>query len=225
MSEIWSNPLFGVLLTVFSFYIGGQVSKKIKSPIANPLLIAMVICVLVMKVLHISYDDYMEGAQFVSMFLVPVTAMLGLSIYRQRAVLKEQFFPIVIGCLLGSILSMGSTVILCRMLVMHEEMIYSLLPKFVTTAIALDVSEQLGGLKSITMMAVIICGTVGAIIHPFLIKLFRLKDPVATGVAFGTASHAIGTAKALEIGEVEGAVSGVAMGVAGICTVIIALFL
>ena len=135
MSEIWSNPLFGVLLTVFSFYIGGQVSKKIKSPIANPLLIAMVICVLVMKVLHISYDDYMEGAQFVSMFLVPVTAMLGLSIYRQRAVLKEQFFPIVIGCLLGSILSMGSTVILCRMLVMHEEMIYSLLPKSVTTAI------------------------------------------------------------------------------------------
>ena len=111
------------------------------------------------------------------------------------------------------------------MLVMHEEMIYSLLPKSVTTAIALDVSEQLGGLKSITMMAVIICGTVGAIIHPFLIKLFRLKDPVATGVAFGTASHAIGTAKALEIGEVEGAVSGVAMGVAGICTVIIALFL
>ena len=225
MSEIWSNPLFGVLLTVFSFYIGGQVSKKIKSPIANPLLIAMVICVLVMKVLHISYDDYMEGAQFISLFLVPATAILGLSIYRQREVLKEQFLPIVIGCLCGSLLSMGSTVILCKMLALHSEMLYSLIPKSVTTAIALDVSEQLGGLRSITMMAVIICGTGGAIIHPVIIRLLKLKDPVATGVAFGTASHAIGTSKALEIGEVEGAVSGVAMGVAGICTVIIALFL
>ena len=167
----------------------------------------------------------MEGAQFVSLFLVPVTAMLGLSIYRQKKVLKEQFFPIVIGCLVGSLLSMGSTVILCRMLLLNNEIMSSLLPKSVTTAIALDLSDQLGGLRSVTLMAVIICGIGGAIIHPVVIKLLRLKDPVAIGVAFGTASHAIGTAKALEIGEVEGAVSGVAMGVAGICTVIIALFL
>lgn len=225
MNSICTNPLFGIFLTVVSFYIGSKTAKKVKSPIANPLLIAMVICVAVMKILHISYEDYMEGAQFISMFLVPATAVLGLSIYRQRNVLKEQFLPIVTGCFVGSLLSMGSTVLLCRMLALHGDLLYSLLPKSVTTAIALDISEQLGGLKSITMMAVIICGTGGAIIHPFVIKLLKLKDPVATGVAFGTASHAIGTAKALEMGEVEGAVSGVAMGVAGICTVIIALFL
>ena len=167
----------------------------------------------------------MKGAQYVTFFLVPVTAMLGLSIYRQRKVLKEEFFPIVIGCLGGSLLSMGSTVVLCRMLALHSEMLYSLLPKSVTTAIAIDVSSQLGGLKSVTMMAVVICGTAGAILHPIIIRALRLKDPVAIGVAFGTASHAVGTAKALEIGEVEGAVSGVAMGVAGICTVMIALFI
>ena len=167
----------------------------------------------------------MKGAQYVTFFLVPVTAMLGLSIYRQRKVLKEEFFPIVIGCLGGSLLSMGSTVILCRMLALHSEMLYSLLPKSVTTAIAIDVSSQLGGLESVTMMAVVICGTAGAILHPIIIRALRLKDPVAIGVAFGTASHAVGTAKALEIGEVEGAVSGVAMGVAGICTVMIALFI
>lgn len=224
-SALWSNPLFGVLLTVLSFYIGTQIAKRVKSPLANPLLIAMILCVLVLKGPNISYEDYMEGAQFISMFLVPVTAVLGLSIYRQRRILKEQFFPIVIGCLAGSLLSMGSTVVLCRMLALHSDILYSLLPKSVTTAIALDVSEQLGGFRSITMMAVIICGTGGAIIHPLIIKLLRLKDPVAIGVAFGTASHAIGTSKALEMGEVEGAVSGVAMGVAGICTVIIALFL
>ena len=120
---------------------------------------------------------------------------------------------------------MGSTVILCRMLALHSEMLYSLLPKSVTTAIAIDVSSQLGGLESVTMMSVVICGTAGAILHPIIIRALRLKDPVAIGVAFGTASHAVGTAKALEIGEVEGAVSGVAMGVAGICTVMIALFI
>ena len=225
MNSILSSAFFGIFLTIFSFYIGGGISKRIKSPFANPLLLATIICIAVMKLLHVSYDDYMEGAQFVSMFLVPVTAMLGLSIYRQRKILKEQFLPIVVGCLFGSLLSMGSTVVLCRILVLHDDIMCSLLPKSVTTAIALDISDQLGGLRSVTLMAVIICGIGGAIIHPLIIKLLRLKDQVAIGVAFGTASHAIGTAKALEIGEVEGAVSGVAMGVAGICTVIIALFI
>ena len=223
--DLCANPFFGLFLTVGSFYVGDLAAKKVKSPLANPLLIAMIICVAVLKLFHIPYEDYMKGAQYVTFFLVPVTAMLGLSIYRQRKVLKEEFFPIVIGCLGGSLLSMGSTVILCRMLALNSEMLYSLLPKSVTTAIAIDVSSQLGGLKSVTMMAVVICGTVGAILHPIIIRALRLKDPVAIGVAFGTASHAVGTAKALEIGEVEGAVSGVAMGVAGICTVMIALFI
>lgn len=225
MSNLWSNPLFGIFLTVAAFYIGDRIAKKVKLPFANPLLIAMIICIAVMKLLNITYEDYMEGGQFISLFLVPATAMLGLSVYRKRKILKEQFFPIVIGCLAGSALSMGSTVILCRILALNADMLNSLLPKSVTTAIALDISGQLGGLRSITMMAVIVCGIGGAILHPFIIRLLRLKDPIATGVAFGTASHAIGTAKALEMGEVEGAVSGVAMGIAGICTVIIALFL
>lgn len=225
MRELYSNPLFGLFLTTGSFYIGSKLSAKFHTPVANPLLIAAAICIAVLKIFEIPYEDYMEGAEVVSMFLVPVTAMLGLAIYRQRKVLKEEFFPILIGCLMGSLLSMGSAVILCRAFFLRSNIIHSLLPKSVTTAIALDVSEQLGGIRSITLIAVIACGVLGAIIHPFIIKILRLKDPVATGVAFGTASHAIGTSKALEIGEIEGAVSGVAMGVAGICTVIIALFL
>lgn len=225
MSNLVSSPFFGIFLTIFSFYLAGGISKKLKTPLANPLLLATIICVCVLKIFHISYEDYMEGAQFVSMFLVPVTAMLGLSIYRQRKILKEQFLPIVIGCFVGSLLSMGSTVVLCRLFLVNEEIMHSLLPKSVTTAIAIDLSSQLGGIKAVTMMAVIICGIGGAIIHPMIIKMLHFKDPVAIGVAFGTASHAIGTTKALEIGDVEGAVSGVAMGVAGICTVIIALFL
>ena len=225
MSSLWSNPMCGIFLTAAAFYAGSVLGRRVKSPLANPLLIATVLCVGVMRALGISYEDYMEGAQFISMFLVPATAVLGLSIYRQKKVLKEQFFPIVIGCAAGSLLSMGSTVLLCRMLSLRSDMMYSLLPKSVTTAIALDVSGQLGGVRSVTLMAVILCGIGGAVIHPFIIRLLRLKDPVAVGVAFGTASHAIGTAKALEMGEVEGAVSGVAMGIAGICTVMIALFI
>lgn len=225
MSNITSNPLFGIMLTVVSFYIAGEISRKVKTPLANPLLIATLLCAAVMKVFHISYEDYIEGAQFVSMFLLPSTAMLGLSVYRQRKVLKEQFLPVVAGCFCGSVLSMVSTVVLCRVFLPDEVMVHSLLPKSVTTAIALDISEQLGGVDTITLTAVIVCGIGGAVIHPLVIKALHLKDSVATGVAMGTASHAIGTAKALEMGEVEGAVSGVSMGVAGICTVIIALFL
>lgn len=225
MNSILANPMTGIFLTVIAYYTGSIIAARVKNPLANPLLIAMVICVLVMKLLHISYADYMKGGQFISLFLVPATAMLGLSVYRQKQVLKEQFLPILVGCTVGSLLSMGSTVVLCRLLSIHSQTLYSLLPKSVTTAIALDISGQLGGLKAITLMAVIICGTGGAILHPVIIKLLRLKDPVAVGVAFGTSSHAIGTAKALEIGELEGAVSGVSMGIAGICTVMIALFL
>lgn len=225
MNELYSNPLFGLFLTMISFYIGNRISARFHTPVANPLLIAAIICTGILKILHIPYEDYMKGASFVSMFLVPVTAMLGLAIYRQRKILKEEFFPILAGCLAGSLISMGSTVVLCRWFLIRTDILKSLLPKSVTTAIALDISSQLGGIQSVTLIAVIACGVFGAIIHPFIIKILRLKDPVATGVAFGTASHAIGTSKALEIGEVEGAVSGVAMGVAGICTVIIALFL
>lgn len=225
MSDLYSNPMFGVFLTVISFYVGSRISARFRNPAANPLLIAAVICIVVMKVLNISYDEYMEGAQFISMFLVPVTAMLGLAIYRQKEILKKEFFPILVGCMTGSLISMGSTVILCRIFFLRADILRSLLPKSVTTAIALDVSSQLGGIRSVTLIAVIACGVLGAILHPVVIKMLHLKDPVATGVAFGTASHAIGTSKALEIGEIEGAVSGVSMGVAGICTVIIALFL
>lgn len=225
MSDIWSNPLFGLVLTTGAFEIGRLVSEKVRHPIANPLLIGIVICFGWLKVFHIPMDSYMKGARFIEIFLVPATAVLGLSVYRQRKILREQFFPIFTGCLVGSLISMGSTVLLCRLLALNTGILNSLLPKSVTTAIALDLSDQMGGVKALTIMAVILCGTGGAILHPMVIRLLKLSDPVAIGVAFGTASHAVGTARALEMGEVEGAVSGVAMGVAGICTVVIALLI
>lgn len=225
MSSVFKSPLFGISLTIIAFIIGTLLSKKIKSPLVNPLIVATILCVTVMKVFGISYKDYMVGGQFISMFIVPATAVLGLSIFRQKKILKEQFFPIIVGCGLGSMLSMGSTVVLCQLFHIHQEILHSLLPKSITTAIAMDLSAQLGGIPSVTMLAVLLCGIFGAIINPILIKLFHITDPVAIGVGMGTASHAVGTAKAIEMGEIEGAVSGVSIGVAGICTVIITLFL
>lgn len=221
MKMIISSPLFGIFFTCVMFYIGASIGKRFQTPIANPLLIATIISAIILKVLHIPYEDYMKGGQFVSMWIGPATAMLGLSIYRQRKILKEQFLPIVVGCGVGSGVSIASTYGLCTLVGLHQDLLLSMLPKSVTTAIALDLSEQLGGISTVTLISVIICGIMGAVLNPMLIKLFHITDSVAVGVGMGTASHAIGTAKALEIGELEGAVSGVSIGVAGIWTVII----
>lgn len=225
MNAIFSSPLFGIFLSVFSYLVGVGISKNLKTPIANPLLIATLLCVTIMKGLHVSYDAYMQGGRFISMWIGPATAMLGLLVYRQRVILKEQFFPIIVGCSIGSGVSIGSTVFLSKLFSLRIDVLQSLLPKSVTTAIAMDLSEQIGGLPSVTVMCVVLCGILGAVLNPLLIKIFHITDPVAIGVGMGTASHAVGTAKALEMGELEGAVSGVSIGVAGIITVIILMVL
>lgn len=224
MSEFWSNPLFGLFLSIFCFVLGTRLHSIFKTPIANPLLIALVLCYGFLKVFRISIDDYMVGADIISAFLVPVTAILGLSIYRQREILKKDFLPITAGCLAGSLLSIGSSLILCKMFKLDEVLTASLVPKTVTTVIAIDISEQLGGMQAITILAVMVCGTVGALLHPILLKALKLNNKVAAGVAIGSSSHALGTTSALRMGEVEGAISGVSIGITGILMVIIALF-
>lgn len=225
MSNLWSNPLFGVFLTFFCFTIGTIINRLVKSPIANPLLIGIILCYGILRIFKISITDYMIGGDFVSMFLLPSTAVLGLSIYRQRKILEKEFWPVCIGCIVGSLVSVGTTVLLCRVCLLDEAMVSSLIPKSVTTAIALDVSKNLGGVDVVTIFAVILCGTAGAVFHPILIKYLKLKNEVAQGVAIGTSSHAAGTTSAIKLGEVQGAISGVSIGIAGISTVIIALFM
>jgi len=225
MHEIWSNPLFGVFLTILCFMIGMKLHEITNSPLVNPLLIGTALCYIILRVFHISVSDYMVGGRFISMLLLPSTAVLGLSIYRQRKILKEEFWPVVIGCVAGSITSIVTTVLLCRLFFMDNTIVASLIPKSVTTAIAIDISEQLGGVQAITIFAVMVCGTAGAVFHPILIKYCKLSNKVAAGVAIGTSSHAAGTSSAIKLGKVEGAISGVSIGIAGIATVLIALFL
>lgn len=225
MSEIYASPLFGIVLCIFSFEIGLWINRKTHSPLANPLLIAVIICIAMLQIFSIPLESFQQGGDIITMFLAPATAALSLSIYNQLDTLKKNLLPILAGTLTGSITSIGSVIGLCKLFGLDEELTASLIPKSVTTPIAMEVSRQHGGIVSITVAAVIVTGIFGAILAPVLIKLFRVRNPVEAGIAIGTCSHALGTSKALEIGETEGAMSGIAIGVAGIITVVLTMFL
>ncbi len=225
MSEWLSSPLFGITLSILAYVFGVWINKKLRSPLANPLLIAIILVILFLKLTRIPLSSYQVGGDFIGMFLAPATACLAVSIYNQFALLKKNLLPILAGSAVGSAASMGSVWFLCRIFRLDDQFTASLLPKSVTTPIAMGVAEQLGGLTSITVAAVVITGILGAMLAPLLLKLFRVKDPVAAGLAIGACSHAMGTAKALEIGEVEGAMSSIAIGVCGLITVVFAMFI
>ncbi|RNL37039.1 hypothetical protein DMP06_11270, partial [Slackia equolifaciens] len=172
---------------------------------------------------NIPLESYESGSRLIAAMLGPATAVLAFSIYQQRKVLRSNFLPILAGCLVGSVVSMVSAYMLCKALGLGEQVALSTLPKSTTAPIALSITGELGGTASITMAAVMTTGVMGAIFSPMLANLFRIKNKVAQGVAIGTCSHAIGTAKALEMGELEGAMSGVAIAVSGLLTCFIVI--
>lgn len=223
--ELLETPLFGIVISIFAYEIGVQTNKKLHTPAANPLLIAIVLIIAVLQVFHIPVETYQKGGEIITLFLSPATAVLAISIYSQLDLLKKNLFPILTGCLAGALASMGSSFLLCKVFGLDEALTASMIPKSVTTPIAMEISNSLGGIVPVTIAVVIITGIIGAIFAPALIRLFRVNNSVAAGVAIGACSHAVGTSKALEIGEVEGAMSGIAIGISGIITVIIALFL
>lgn len=225
MSELWASPYFGIALSILAFWAGEKLQKKLKSPFCNPLLIAILIIVIILLVFDIPYDSYNEGGAVINMFLAPATACLAVSIYTKLQLLKENAIPILVGCTAGSLSSMGSVYVLCKLFGLDEAMTASLLPKSITTPIAVEVCQTHGGIVPVTVIAVIFTGILGSILAPYLIKLFRVKNPITAGLAIGACSHAVGTSKAIELGETEGAMSGLAIGVCGILTVLFSMFL
>lgn len=225
MTNPTASPLFGIVLCILTYEIGIWVNKKTKSPIANPLLISIILCITVLQIFSIPISNFNNGGNIISMFLAPATASLALSIYSKFDILKKNLLPILAGTLVGSSVSIGSVIFLCRLFGLDKSLTASLIPKSVTTPIAMEISKQHGGLVPVTVAAVIITGIIGAIFAPIFIKIFHVKNPVEAGISIGTCSHALGTSKALEIGELEGAMSGIAIGMAGIITVILSLFI
>lgn len=225
MLELTTEPFFGFSLCMFSYIIGVKISQKTKTAIANPLIIASAIIIAVLTLFRIPIKNFMVGADFVSMFLAPATASLAVSMYRQFDIIKRNWLPILVGCIVGAASAILSIILFCKLLNLPADMTASLIPKSITTAFAAKLSEQLGGIVPVTLAAVLTTGIVGAVSAPYLIKLFRIDNPIAAGLAIGASCHALGTSKAIEIGEIEGTLSGIAVGLCGLVTVFIAIFL
>lgn len=226
MEEIINSPFIGIVLCLVAYEIGLVIQKKTHNPAANPLLIAIGIILILLQTCHIPLTSFNKGGAMINLFLGPATVVLAIPMYERLNTLKENIIPILISTGVGALTSMVSVIGLCKLFGLKEETIASLVPKSVTTPIAVEVASKQGGIVGITIGAVVITGILGAIIAPTMIKLLKLeKHPVAAGLAIGTSSHAMGTSKAVEIGELEGAMSGLAIGMAGLFTVILSLFL
>ncbi|NLE16432.1 MAG: LrgB family protein [Spirochaetales bacterium] len=222
MLEILSSPLFGIALSIVAFRIGMWVNKKLKTPLANPLIIAMLLVVGFLSAFGIPVEVYEEGSSFILMFLAPVTAVLALTIYRQRKTLMSNFFPVILGTLAGSLAALATIRASCNILGLDRTILASLLSKSVTTPVAIALTEQFGGIPALTIASTIITGLAGNLLAPVLPKVFGITDPVAHGVGIGSCSHALGTSKALEIGEIEGAMSSISISLSAIWTVLLA---
>jgi predicted murein hydrolase (TIGR00659 family) len=221
VTAVLESPFFGVALSVFAYTIGLKISKRIASPIVNPLLIAILLVVAFLQIFNIRLSDYERGGSLLTLMVSPATTLLAVPIYHRRNLLLQNLLPVVVGCFVGAAASLCSIFLLCRLLGVSSVFTISMMPKSVTTPIAMELSQQNGGLAPLTVAFVLVTGISGAIFSPLLIKILRIKNPVAAGIAIGATSHAIGTARALEIGETEGAMSGIAMGIAGVATVLL----
>ena len=217
-----TSVFFGLFLTLATYVLAMGIKKRLKSGLVNPLLIAIIICIAVLLVFKIDYETYNRGAKYISVLLTPATVCLAGPLYTQIEKLKKNFKAIMIGILSGVLTSLGSILLMAKIFGFSHEEFVTFLPKSITTAIGMSVSEELGGYVAITVTVIILTGVLGNIICEAVLKLFGIRNRIAKGIAIGTASHAIGTSKAMEIGEIEGAMSSLSIVVSGILTVILA---
>ena len=211
---------FGIFISLAAYAVGMQLKKKLGWAVLNPLLVSVILVIAFLKAGGISYDDYNEGASHLSFFLTPATVCLAIPLYKQLALLKKNAVAIFLGIASGVLGSVFSVYLLSLVFRLENVHYVSLLPKSITTAIGMGVSEELGGIVTITVAVIVITGVLGNMIGEAVFRLFRIEEPVAKGIAIGSAAHAIGTAKAMELGEVEGAMSSLSIAVAGLLTVI-----
>lgn len=217
-----SSPYFGLLLTFVCYYIGLIVKDKINHTLANPLLVALILISTILVVFDIPYENYMVGGDYILIFMGPATVALVVPLYKNIDVLKKNLVPILVGITVGSITAIVSILVLVKVLGLNKPLAISLIPKSITTAIAMPLSDAMGGIGILTAGFVAIRGVIGTLFGPRILKSMKIVDPVATGIALGTTSHAFGTTKAIELGEIEGSMSGLSIAIAGIITAIIA---
>jgi len=226
MKDLLSQSLFfGVAITLVFYLFGLLLKKHLKSALFNPILISALMIIVLLLVTDVEYDAYNNGAKYLSYLLTPTTVCLAIPLYEQISLLKSHFKAIIIGITSGVLASLSSVFALSLLFELNHVQYVTLLPKSITTAIGMKLSEELGGLVTITVAVIILTGIFGNMIADQVCKLFRIDHPIAKGIAIGSASHAVGTAKALELGEIEGAMSSLSIVVSGLMTVaLITLF-
>ena len=224
MNDFLSNSVFfGVLLCLLSYQFGVFLRQKTKIAAFNPLLISIIIVIFVLVTLNIKFEDFYNGSKYISYLLTPATVALAIPLYSKLTLLKANFKAIISGLIAGVLTSLISVLTMSILLGLSHEHYVTMLPKSITTAIGIGVSQELGGIPTITTAVIIVTG-VGNVIADIVYKIFNITNPIAKGVGLGSSAHAIGTAKALEMGETEGAMSSLSIAVAGIITVIFASF-
>ena len=216
---IFNSAASGIVLSLLAFEIGTWIRKKWKLAILNPLLISILIVIGFLVCFRIDYESYNSSAKYISYFLTPATVSLAIPLYQQIELLKKHAAAICIGILSGVLTSLVSVLVLAVLFRLTHEEYVTLLPKSITTAIGMGVSEELGGYAVITTAVIIITGVFGNMAAETLCRVFRIRHSISRGLAIGTASHAVGTAKAMEMGKIEGAMSSLAIVVSGLCTV------
>ena len=214
------STFFCMAISLFGYEAGIFLRKKLKIGIFNPLLVSIVFVIIVLKVTGIDYDTYDKGANVLSYLLTPSTVCLAIPLYQQMNLLKKNLKAIIAGITTGVFASLAGVWVFSMLFHLKKQFYVTLLPKSITTAIGMGISEELGGIVTITVAAIVITGIIGNMFAEGICKLCKIEHPIAKGLAIGTASHAMGTAKAMEIGEIEGAMSSLSIAVAGLMTVV-----
>lgn len=221
LNEFFEISAFaGVTLSLLAYVFGMFLKRKTHLSIFNPLLMSIAVTIVVLVIADVDYDTYNKGAVYLSWFLTPATVCLAIPLYEQIELLKKHWKAVLIGILSGVLTSLLTVFVLSKLMSLSHKEYVTMLPKSITTAIGMGVSEELGGYVTITVAVIIVTGVLGNILAEFICKIFRITEPIAKGLAIGSASHAIGTAKAMEMGEIEGAMSSLSIAVAGIMTVV-----
>lgn len=214
------SVFFGVVLSLVAYEAGVQLKKRINFILFNPLLLAIAITIVILLACHVDYDTYYEGAKYLSYLLTPATVCLAIPLYQKMELLKGNWKAIVVGICTGVLTSLTSVLVFSLVAGLNHKQYVTMLPKSITTAIGMGVSEELGGYVTITVAVIVITGLFGNMIADTICKVFRIEEPIAKGIAIGSSAHAMGTSKAMEMGEIEGAMSSLSIAVAGLLTVV-----
>jgi predicted murein hydrolase (TIGR00659 family) len=215
-----NSVFFGVVVSIIGYELGLFLKKKFNKAIFNPLLISIIFVMIIVVISGVDFESYNNGAKYLSYLLTPATVCLAIPLYQQLDLLKNNLKAIMLGIFAGVVSSLTSIFLFSLIFQFTHEQYVTLLPKSITTAIGMGISEELNGIVTITVAVIIVTGILGNIIAEITCKIFHIHEPIAKGIAIGTASHAIGTVKAMEMGEIEGAMSSLAIVVSGLLTVV-----